>query len=589
MRTHLLLVVAMAGVIASITCFSLLLVRERMQQQMNERVSGDLRNSVHAFNNLQSERLDGLRRENALLADLPTLKALLTSHDDLTIQDGAKEFWQLSGEDVFALADPSGRLIAAYTRRATANDALLGGLRVLLAEPSKFYVLNGSELYACSRQPLYFGTRETGTLLGYVISGISIDRTMHDISAPIDAEAAFISGSRVVASTLPAARSAELLSQVARRQPSAWRTQLGGVRFLASVEDLSRNATAPLQLIVLKSLAPAQESISQMDHLLLLAGVLALAVGTALMIALAHLVTKPLEQLLGSVRAFGTGDWSVDVPRHGTQEVRELSKAFAAMREEIQNANRALVESERLATIGRMASSVSHDLRHYLASIYANAEFLSGETLAAHERSEILSDIQSAVHGTTDMIDSLLIFSRAGNHLRTAPELMATSLERAAVLVRAHPDAHGVKIVMNYGDPVDTAVVADAKQIERAIQNLLLNACQSPRESGVAPIVEVTLERTPTHVVMTVIDNGMGIPEAVRANLFEPFVSEGKQKGTGLGLTLAHTIAMEHGGDVSLVCSRPGKTVFQLRVVREHSQQAGAGTGELQRTGRGPR
>lgn len=66
------------------------------------------------------------------------------------------------------------------------------------------------------------------------------------------------------------------------------------------------------------------------------------------------------------------------------------------MRDEIVRANQALLEAERLAIIGRMASSVSHDLRHYLASVYANSEFLASSPLSDHERIEILSDIRTA-------------------------------------------------------------------------------------------------------------------------------------------------------------------------------------------------
>src|SRR6185312_8663575 len=108
-----------------------------------------------------------------------------------------------------------------------------------------------------------------------------------------------------------------------------------------------------------------------------------------------------------SVRAFGTGDSEYSLPQNGTLEVHELSAAFSGMRKQIQETNRALLESERLATIGRMASSVSHDLRHYLAAVYANSEFLASHRLSEKERTEIFADIRAAVHGTTDMIESL--------------------------------------------------------------------------------------------------------------------------------------------------------------------------------------
>jgi len=268
------------------------------------------------------------------------------------------------------------------------------------------------------------------------------------------------------------------------------------------------------------------------------------------------------------------------VPRHGTQEVRQLSASFTSMRNEIQKANQAVLESERLATIGRMASSVSHDLRHYLAAIYANSEFLASDRLSINERAEIFTDIRTAVNGTTDMIESLLIFSRTGAAIRKSPELMATLLERSVAVVRAHPDAESVTLETRFGDPAETAAFVDGKQIERAISNLLVNACQAVRCIGNNGKVVITLEIHEKDIVVNVTDNGPGVPENIRESLFEPFVSEGKQKGTGLGLTLAHCIAADHGGCVILLRSRAGETVFQMRVARGFTA---ADEGEIER------
>src|SRR5581483_8779685 len=133
---------------------------------------------------------------------------------------------------------------------------------------------------------------------------------------------------------------------------------------------------------------------------------------------------------------------------------------------------------------------------------------------------------------------------------------------------RAHPDAEGVTLTTRYGDPIETSVIADGKQIERAIFNLLLNACQSVRSSGESASVTATLETDEHSTILNVVDNGPGVPDKIRKSLFEPFVSEGKQKGTGLGLTLAHCIAVEHGGEVVLLSSQPGETIFQMKVAR---------------------
>jgi signal transduction histidine kinase len=579
-RTHVLLVVAMALVIAIVTCVCLLLIRHRLRAQVTDDLSQDLSHSVITFQDLQAERVGALERENSLLADLPTLKALMTSGDELTIQDGATEFWQLSGNDLFALADPNGRLVAVYTKGAPVDERLRQGLKTLLASPEKRYLIDGRGLYVCSLRPLYFGSDEAGTLLGYVISGISIERTVRQISHPTGVEATFLSDGQVVASTLSRSGQASLVTQpqLFWRTPQAPSTvNFGSTRFLAATEDLSVAATSPLKLVVLKSFEPAEHSINRIDRVVLSAGFLALLSGTVLMIALSRILTRPLEELSRSVIAFGMGNEPYRIPRYGTQEVRQLSTAFARMTDEIQQKNRALLESERLATIGRMASSVSHDLRHYLAAIYANSEFLASHRLSETERAEVFAEVRAAVHGTTDMIESLLIFSRTGASIRRSPELMATLLEHAVALVRAHPDAEGVLLVTHFGDPMQTAVVVDGKQIERAVCNLLLNACQAVRADVHEARVVVTLEVQQKQVIVSVIDNGEGIPENIRNSLFQPFVSEGKQKGTGLGLTLAHCIAVEHGGEVVLLSSYPGETIFQMTVARE-IQPTGAPT-----------
>jgi signal transduction histidine kinase len=571
-RTYALMVVGMAVVTLIVTCLCVIIIRYRWHSQVTDELSQDLEHSVIAFHELQAERLGALDRENSLLAELPTLKALMTSGDDPTIQDGAVEFWQLSGTDLFALADPGGHIAAVYSKTATTSPTLRAGVRTLLSSTGKHYLIVGSSLYACSLRPLYFGSNHEGTLLGYVISGVSIESTARQIADPTAVEATFLSGGKIAATTLsPSAQialeaQAPVLAKMSRKPATV---KLGDVRFLAVTEDLSTSASAPLQLVLLKSLDPAERSITRINRMILSAGLLALLCGAVLMVTFSRLVTRPLEELSNSVRAFGTGDVDHCLPHRGTLEVLELSAAFAKMRKENQHANHALLESERLATIGRMASSVSHDFRHYLATIYANSEFLFRDKISSKERADIFADISTAVLGSADMIESLLMFSRTGASRGRTAELMVTLLDRAVSLVRAHPDGDGVKLETRFGDPSETGIIADGKQVERAIFNLLLNACQAAHCGANDPHVLVTLEVRARHLIINVIDNGVGVPETIRRNLFEPFVSEGKQKGTGLGLTLAHCIASEHGGEVSLVSSRRGETIFQMKIARD--------------------
>jgi signal transduction histidine kinase len=575
-RTRVLLIAAMALVIATATLASLLLIRHRLLNEVTDGFSRDLQRSVGTAQDLQAQRLNGLDRENALLADLPSLKALMTTHDVRTIQNGAVEFRNVSGNDLFALADAEGQVVAAYTNTSSHADAQLASqLEPVLASPNMLYLISGDRLFACSVRPLYFGSEASGALLGYVISGFAIDRSLvEQISRATMVQASFVSGGRALASTIAPPAQDWLVKSVPGSHGSvASSLTLGGERYLAITVDLTSRSSAPLQLIVLKSFAEADNSIRQIDHLILIAGLLAMLLGTLLMLALSHAVTRPLELLAAGVRAFGSGDSAHLLPHRGTREVLDLSTSFSRMRQEIQQTNRALLEAERLATIGRMASSVSHDLRHYLAAVYANAEFLASARLSESERADVLGDIRSAVFGTTELLESMLTFSRTGSAVRRAPEMIATLLERAIDLVRKHPDAANVALVARYGFPGTTLAVVDAQQIERAVYNILLNACQSRSPSPAVIHVTATLEVEEDHIVLEVTDDGAGVPDDIRSSLFEPFVSQGKQKGSGLGLTLAHCIAAEHGGYLVLVSSRPGETIFRMSIARGLTQE----------------
>ncbi len=579
-RTRVLLISAMAAIIATSTFVSLLTIRHRLESVLTANVLADLTRSITTFGNLQAQRMTALDRENALLADLPDLKALMTTSDDRTIEDGAARFWKVSGDDLFALANRDGRIVATYTSDPSAAPNLRNDLASVLGPSPRPYVISGNALYATSVRPLYFGSEATGTILGYVISGFAIDRaTISQLSNATSVDAAFLSGGRFLAGSLTPALESSLAAHPippTAEGDGAVTVTLGNEPYLAVRRVLSAQASAPLELLELKSLSERERAIREIDRLVLIAGLLALMIGVVLMTVLSRAVTHPLEQLATGVRAFAAGDSAHILPYRGTMEVRELSTVFAGMRQEILTTHQALLESERLATIGRMASSVSHDLRHYLAAVYANSEFLASGRLTDEERAEILNEIRTAVDGTTELLESLLIFSRSGPGIRRSHQFVAALVDRAVAMVRAHPDAAHVELTLRNQCPAETAAVVDGKQIERAIYNLVLNACQTAHSSGEPPRVEVSLDVRPIEIILGVKDNGDGVPESIRTTLFEPFVSEGKQKGSGLGLTLAQCIAAEHGGDVILVSSRPGETIFRMSIARGLSETAAA-------------
>jgi signal transduction histidine kinase len=227
-----------------------------------------------------------------------------------------------------------------------------------------------------------------------------------------------------------------------------------------------------------------------------------------------------------------------------------------------------LVDAERMAAIGMMACSISHDMRHSLSAIYANAEFLEGRDRCASERTDLLLEIQEAVLAMTERIDSLLQFGRSGRN-GLVPECIAFVLEKAVAAVKSHPDGRNVSISVGKVPPAEAVI--DARNLESAIYNLLLNACQAAARSTHVPEVKVSVTEVDEQVYVAISDNGPGVPAAVRTTLFDPFVTAGKPNGTGLGLTLARRIAEEHGGNVRLEESNRGKTVFTLSLSQNRS------------------
>jgi signal transduction histidine kinase len=223
-------------------------------------------------------------------------------------------------------------------------------------------------------------------------------------------------------------------------------------------------------------------------------------------------------------------------------------------------------EAEKMAAIGRMACSISHDMRHSLTAIYANAEFLERHDLCASTRVDLVLEIQEAVLAMTERIDSLLQFGSSGRNNPFVHERVSVVVEKAVAAVRFHPDGRNVSITVGNFPPAEADI--DARNLESALYNLLLNACQAATRSTHVPEVKVHLTEVDERIYVTIVDNGPGIPASVRRTLFDPFVTAGKPNGTGLGLTLARRIAEEHGGSVCLEESNRDGTVFTLSLTR---------------------
>jgi signal transduction histidine kinase len=569
MRTTLL--IALFSLSIGLSTLGLLIIRIHIQTQIQNELASDLARSVISFQQQQSQQLAMLQREASLLANIPSLKALLTTQDDRTIADGSIDFWELSGSSFFALLRQDGRLIT-YSNRGNQLDrnSVANELRVYARlEQSPGVLAIGDRLYAVSAQPLFFGPARANTCLGHVVIGNAIDElSLSRLRELAEADVVFTVDNGIVLSTLSPtvdvklAGGKSLFDRALNQEP----VSLGGERYLVTSVDLNSAGSHRVHLTVLKSYRQASVFLDRINRWITALGLVSMIVGGVLAVAIARRITRPLEILTAGSRALAHGDFEYFIPDQGAAEIRELNLTFDSMRRELRQAQERLLESERLVTIGSMARSVSHDLRHHLSAIYANAEFLILGQNSEAEKVELMCEITMAIQDMTDLLDSLIMFSQTGLTQSLKDEPVVDVVHHALQMIRAHPDVRGVEVVTNLA--VSATISADAKRLSRALFNLFLNACQAARRGSKDHRVMISTERCLIEgreaVMIAIEDSGPGISPAMREKMFQPFSTEGKVNGTGLGLTLALLIAQEHGGSLALASSEPGRTVFHL-------------------------
>lgn len=552
---------------AGLTSTSLLVVRRSVQGEVRNEIFADLRNSADTFQNFQREREATLTRSAELLADLPNLRALMTTRDEATIQDASADLWRLAGSDLFVLADRSGKVVALHTvtpgfSRELAQQFLQNSLD---PERSGQWWFGGNHLYEVFLKPIYFGPVSADRQLGFLAVGYEIDdHVAAEVSRIAASRVAFSYGNAIVRSTLPPAQESELVGQApalsATNAPQPAKIQLGAERFLATSLELAPGKTPAVRLNVLKSYDQATGFLDSLNRLLLLLGLIAVLGGSALVSFISLRFTRPLAELVAGVRALGKGDFNYPLTTAGQDEVAEVGQAFDRMRKSLLKTQHSLLESERLATIGRMASSISHDLRHSLAAIVANAEFLCESGLNPDQREELYQEVRVGVNQMTDLIDSLLEFSRTRESLRPSYANVEDSVQHVVQGIRGRPEFHRVQIEFARNGKIEGWF--DPKKLERALYNLLLNACEAVSPS--TGRVNINMQAAADGIEIRVSDNGPGISEAIRDRLFQPFVSHGKENGTGLGLTVVQKIVQDHGGDVTVEKTSQQGTIFKV-------------------------
>jgi signal transduction histidine kinase len=231
---------------------------------------------------------------------------------------------------------------------------------------------------------------------------------------------------------------------------------------------------------------------------------------------------------------------------------------------------RELISKERLAAVGELAGGVAHEIRNPLTGIGGALTMLAREVPADDDTQEVMSEIQQQIRRMERLVQELLDYARPGV-LRPEWIDLHSILKQAIASVSQRRPGPAVGLVMKL-DPEGPEVYADARDLENAFENLVLNAFQAISEEGT---IEVRTRNTGGDVLVSIHDNGSGMDAEVRDKIFEPFFTT-KARGTGLGLPLVRRAVESYGGKIQ-VNSAPGEgTTFVFSIPTKASSAAGA-------------
>jgi signal transduction histidine kinase len=350
------------------------------------------------------------------------------------------------------------------------------------------------------------------------------------------------------------------------------------------VNDAVRGLAGPIRVI-------DQRTESDERQTTLAAGLIAAgALGVSIVILfVAQLTLRPIRKLREGARKIAAGDYAERVKVQSSDEIGQLAEEFNRMAASLEERDKALadkqeelVQAERLAAVGRLAAQITHEVRNPLSSIGLNTELLEDELEALPEPAAaraMLQAISAEVHrlkGITEQYLQLTRFSQARAAQRSGddgsaaeaepterPEslLAMTPLERGPCdvsdLVRRFaaflgPEAAEAGVTVTVDATAHAPLLADAGQLRQALHNLARNAIEALRsQSGERQLTLATRDREGGGVILSVEDNGPGVPAPLKDRLFTPFTT-GKAHGTGLGLALTRDIVHAHGGTIAI-------------------------------------
>lgn len=306
-------------------------------------------------------------------------------------------------------------------------------------------------------------------------------------------------------------------------------------------------------------------------------GLLALALLVFLYFVLTRIVVTPIVQLSRAAGRVAEGDRELTVPRSGGQELLELGSSLATMTaslraeerklrekvdelrattDELQRAQDTVIRTERLASVGRLAAGLAHEIGNPISAILSFQELLLDGELDEDQR-DFIERMKRETERVNRVLRDLLDFARPAakrddgqDDVIGASASLGEAIEHIDALVRPQKSFNRVELlcVVEEGLP---PVAMESERVEQVLLNLLLNAADAVPRPGGRVSIEAQLKDEQLRVVIE--DNGGGIEPSIRGEIFEPFVStKDVGKGTGLGLAVCRGLVESAGGTIDV-------------------------------------
>jgi two-component system NtrC family sensor kinase len=283
---------------------------------------------------------------------------------------------------------------------------------------------------------------------------------------------------------------------------------------------------------------------------------------------------KPVKALAQATEKVARGDMSHRVQINTRDEIGFLADSFnqmtAALEEatdgyqtlsrtleqkldektrELQAAQDFLVQSEKLASLGKLAAGVAHEINNPLTSILINSHLLLEKSLIDDASKENLQLIIDETTRCSSIVSGLLEFARQTPPEKTVVDINKV-IESTLMLMETHAMAHKVRIKKDLDETLPHIQV-DVNKIKQVFTNLILNALDAMSDGGMLRIVSrLSAEGKCVEVIFE--DNGKGIPGGNIGKIFDPFFSTKGIKGTGLGLSISYGIIQQHNGSIDV-------------------------------------